>query len=179
MANETARSVRLPSIESSDFHESDDATQLSISFDVEVGYEVHTDLTSPGTALGAGQRVTMPPDTSGSYLYLLFDLTSDQTIGVSEVLLFCLAWRAAVVHSLRQNLSAHDTPHEPIGRALKAQGVYVVRVAPQTTTLFDADLSSWHRDSRRSVTLAPSTLHGVRTLTHSEGRNLPGRGRSR
>ncbi|CAM9282020.1 unnamed protein product [Ectocarpus sp. 8 AP-2014] len=68
------------------FHESDDATQLSISFDVEVGYDtVHTDLTSPGTALGAGQRVNMLPDTSGNYLHLLFDLTSDQTIDVSEV----------------------------------------------------------------------------------------------
>ncbi|CAM9348482.1 unnamed protein product [Ectocarpus fasciculatus] len=71
------------------FHESDDATQLSISFDIEVGYDVvHTDLTSPGTALGAGQRVNMPPDTSGRYLDLLFDLTSDQTIGVSEVEIF-------------------------------------------------------------------------------------------
>ena len=91
MTNEPARFVRLPSIVSSDFHESDDATQQSISFDIEVGgYDVvHTDLTSPGTALGAGQRVNMPPDTSGRYLDLLFDLTSDQTIGVSEV---CSAW---------------------------------------------------------------------------------------
>ncbi|CBJ30779.1 hypothetical protein Esi_0215_0017 [Ectocarpus siliculosus] len=85
-ANETALSVRLPSVEPPDFHESDDATQLSISFDVEVGYDtVHTDLTSPGTALGAGQRVNMPPDASGNYLHLLFDLTSDQAIDVSEV----------------------------------------------------------------------------------------------
>ncbi|CAB1118996.1 unnamed protein product [Ectocarpus sp. CCAP 1310/34] len=57
-ANETTRSVRLPSVDPLDFHESDDATQLSNSFDVQVGYgTVHTDLTSPGTALGAGQRV--------------------------------------------------------------------------------------------------------------------------
>lgn len=79
-------SACLSSVESSDFHESDDAEQVPIPFDVDIDFATEqSDLTSPGTAVGAGQCVNIPSGTSGSTITLDFDLANDQTIGINEV----------------------------------------------------------------------------------------------
>lgn len=69
----------------SDFHESDDATKIAISFTVAADSKEVSGLTSPGTALGAGQKVNLPADTFDDLIRITFTLTNDQWIDVSEV----------------------------------------------------------------------------------------------
>eukprot|EP00904_Undaria_pinnatifida_P010557 jgi/Undpi1/6631/HiC_scaffold_20.g09110.m1 len=68
-----------------DFHESDDSTQVAIPFTVTASYEDVSSVTSPGTALGTGQKINFPADTWDDTIYIVFDVTNDQWIGVSEV----------------------------------------------------------------------------------------------
>ena len=81
-------SLPVPSrshLSSLDFHESDDATKVAISFVVAAGFEQVSGVTSPGTALGAGQKVNLPADTLADTVLVTFTLTNDQWIHVSEV----------------------------------------------------------------------------------------------
>ena len=68
-----------------DLHESDDATKVAISFVVTAGLEQVSGVTSPGTALGTGEKVNLPADTFGGTVLITFTLTNDQWIHVSEV----------------------------------------------------------------------------------------------
>lgn len=83
-------SVHLPSrpplpFHALDFHESNDATQVAIPFAVIAGVEEVSGVTTPGTALGTGQKINFPADTSHFIFSIAFALTTDQWVGVSEV----------------------------------------------------------------------------------------------
>ena len=85
-----------------DFHESDDSTQVAIPFTVTASYEDVSSVTSPGTALGTGQKINFPADTWDDTIYIVFDVTNDQWIGVSEVRIvpsYCTFFSGVFFHS--------------------------------------------------------------------------------